>query len=106
MSNSKMVNKSGFDKHSGFLSYRLQNSNNEELKESIINNISVNELSFETPESVSRGNILECEIYQRRSYQKDIIVPIVTIAKVIRINKIGNNRGESGSNRYRVELKF
>ncbi|MBU2540698.1 MAG: PilZ domain-containing protein [Candidatus Omnitrophica bacterium] len=105
MSNSKIIKKSGFDKNSGFIFYRLQNSNNEELKESIINNISVNGLSFKTPEPITPGVILECEIYKPRGDKKDIIVSICAQAKVVNVKKIGYS-DEFANNRYRVELKF
>jgi len=93
------------DRNSSFVFY-LQKGSTQEIKESIINNISVNGFSFDTLEPINPGVNLECEIYQPLYCQKNIIVPISLLAKVIWTRKIEKENFVEGENKYRIEVEF
>ena len=89
----------------GFIFYRSQNKNPAEIKESLINDITANKLSFDTPDLVKSGVNLECEIYQPLDQRRNIIVPISILAKVVWSREIANS-DDFGSNKYSIVLRF
>lgn len=93
------------DKNRGFVFYRLVNRNTEEIKESIIDDISVKGITFSTPQPINPRAILECEIYRPIGYRKNVISSFFVLAKVVWMKEIDNS-GEFGSNKYRVGLRF
>jgi len=54
----------------GFIFHRLQNKVPAEKEESLINDVSFKGLSFDTPNLINRGDVLECEIYLPLDNQK------------------------------------
>jgi len=96
------------EKVNNFIFYKLQEltgRETQEVKESYINNISGSGLCCDTLEPINSSITLEGEIYQPLDNQRNIIIPIFIVGKVIWVKKIDNG-GEFGSNKYRLGLKF
>ena len=96
------------NKKKGIMFYKiLQDGSADEIRESFINDINATGLIFETHEPIDQGVTLECEIYQPRDYQEDIISSTYLLAKVVWVRKSTSCSGFNGNrNTYRVKIKF